>query len=168
MIMDIMYRLTLLKDRQGRGFTLLELLIVIFMASILLVISMPTFMGQVGKARDSEVKNAIGTINRSQEAYHWERRIFAQGTNDQDSLLLLNLSINSKYITSYNILGDSVLATVAPINENFAQDQTKGYSGGVFFIDGDYPMIICQSLQAADSLAVPTSSDDCGVGVRLR
>ena len=39
---------------------------------IMVAIALPCNLSQVGRARESEGKNAVGTINRSQQAYHFE------------------------------------------------------------------------------------------------
>ena len=59
------------------GFTLLELLFVMIIMGVLTAIALPNFIGQVGKAREAEVKLMLGTIGRSQQAFHYERKQFA-------------------------------------------------------------------------------------------
>jgi type IV pilus assembly protein PilA len=63
-------------DMGERGFTLVELLVVILVIAILAVIALPTFLGQADKARDatakSDVRNAVsqmGSCFRSDEEY---------------------------------------------------------------------------------------------------
>jgi prepilin-type N-terminal cleavage/methylation domain-containing protein len=153
--------------QKSKGFTLIELIVVVIMVGILAAITMPAFIGQIGKARETEIKNAVGTINRSQQAYHWEKGSFAQGVDDQSSLELLNITIDSEYIDTLNIVGTSTSATTSPQNLNFAADGTKAYSGGVFFNSGLYQMALCVSLEPIDSIMAPSSGSDCGINNKI-
>jgi type IV pilus assembly protein PilA len=151
------------KSLNHKGFTLIELIVVILILGILVSIALPNFLRQAGKARETEIKNAVGTINRSQQAYHWEKGIFASGT-DQEALRLIGVQFDTKYITSFNIEGDEFQGTVAPVNSNYGRDQTRAFSGATFFssVNLSYSMVICQSLDVAESNPVPVAANDCG------
>jgi type IV pilus assembly protein PilA len=62
----------LLKFRANDGFTLIELLVVIIIIGVLSAIALPSFLNQANKARESEAKIYIGSINRAQQAYYHE------------------------------------------------------------------------------------------------
>ena len=159
----------LINNRRSQGFTLIELLVVIIIIGVLAAISIPNLVRQAGKARETELKNAVGTINRAQQAYHWEKQSFAQGANDNATLDMLNLDFNSKYINSFNITTPTnSLATVAPSNTDFQKDQTRAYSGGVFVSGGNYSTVVCQSDAVAATTPPPTTSNNCGTGKVLR
>ena len=158
----------LVNNRRSQGFTLIELLVVIIIIGILAAIAIPNFVRQAGKARETEMKNAVGTINRAQQAYHWEKQSFAQGA-DNIALTMLNLNFDKKYINSFNIAAPTnTRATVAPSNTNFQKDQTRAYSGGVFVSGGNYSTVVCQSNAVAASTPAPTTSNNCGTGKVIR
>jgi hypothetical protein len=48
-----------------------------FIFLILLAIALPSFLNQVGKARGSEAKSILGTINRAQQAFQLENGSFS-------------------------------------------------------------------------------------------
>lgn len=53
-----------------KGFTLIELMIVVAIIGILAAIAIPNFMNYQCKARQSEAKTALGTLRTLQEAYY--------------------------------------------------------------------------------------------------
>ena len=65
------------KKNGEKGFTLIELLVVIIIIGILAAIALPSFLNQAAKARQSEAKTYVGSINRSQQAYLLEKQQFA-------------------------------------------------------------------------------------------
>jgi prepilin-type N-terminal cleavage/methylation domain-containing protein len=149
--------------QSSQGFTLLELMITMLFISLLAVLAYPNFIRQTGKARESEVKFAVGSVNRAQQAYHWEKNQFAQGATDADSLVLLNLSLASNYYGALNIVANAGDATIAPDNLDWDDFQIRPYAGGMFTSAGNYSQIMCRSLDVSENMPPPTSPTNCGV-----
>lgn len=82
---------------KNKGYTLIELLIVIIIVGILSAIALPSFLNQASKARASEAKVNISTVNRTQQTYYLEHQEFA------DDLDKLNLGINNTDNYNYKV-----------------------------------------------------------------
>lgn len=136
------------------GFTLIELLVVIIILGIFTAVALPTLVGQFGKARETESKNAIGATNRAQQAFHFENQRFGTETE-------LDFSITTNdYLNSLNITPTTNLATVAPSNTDATADNTRAFSGAVEFnsANGAYATVVCRSINPKVQLAPPNSS----------
>ena len=69
------------KKKANGGFTLIELLVVIIIIGILSAIALPSFLNQANKAKQSEAKTYLGSMNRAQQAYYMENNVFADNGN---------------------------------------------------------------------------------------
>ncbi len=155
-----------LRNKKGnKGFTLIELLVVVIIIGVLAAVALPNLLSQVGKARETEIKNAVGTVNRAQQAFHFERQGFATTTADlgvalqneyidgnDEAATALNFSVTNAPATA----ADPQFAALAPVNAEAINDGTRAYAGGIFFLDGNYNQILCQSATPSTGLAAPT------------
>ena len=154
-----------LNNKKGnKGFTLIELLVVVIIIGVLAAVALPNLLAQVGKARETEGKNAVGTLNRSQQAYHFEATRFSPsiadtGANGLDTVTNpLGVAIDSPYYT-FTVTGDdqdysdpanpptplaSVTASAGAVAA--AKDGVRNYGGATAFNDasGLYGTVLCQ------------------------
>lgn len=61
-----------MKSKLARGFTLIELMIVVAIIGVLAMVAVPKFMSMSAKAKTSEVKANLGTIANLASAYRAE------------------------------------------------------------------------------------------------
>lgn len=162
------YRLLLINNA-GSGFTLIELLVVIMIIGILSVMGFNSFLNFIPKAKQSEAKTAIASINHAQSSYVLEKAVFANSIN-QLSLGLPTTTTNYNYI----IAGGSV--SVATINANTTNTALKSYAGAVQkYTDADnksvVATVICESALVGNNIAALTSgipgTSACGTDKEL-
>jgi len=145
------------KRRQDQGFTLIELLVVIIIIGILSAIALPAFLSQANKAKQTEAKQYVASINKGQQAY------YAENTSFGTSVSILGLGLKtqtSNYIYSVSGSADGGVASAAPVTA--AASALKGYSGGVGLVSaGDAKTtqsILCQSIGSTVGNAVPPTN----------
>jgi len=114
------------KRRQDQGFTLIELLVVIIIIGILSAIALPAFLNQANKAKQSEGKQYVSSINKGQQAYYAENTKFGENIPDL-GLGLKTATTNYDYKV---VAGASTADATATPNAD-TKASLKGYAGGV-------------------------------------
>ena len=92
-----------------KGFTLVELVIVIIIVGILSVVAVPIYKGYTERAYMTEAKALLGTVNTAQKVYFAENRAYAS-TSSALGADTVDASGN-KYFTSYTISGGGATFT---------------------------------------------------------
>ncbi len=160
-----------LRNKKGnKGFTLIELLVVVIIIGVLAAVALPNLLGQVGKARETEAKNGVGTINRAQQSYHFEKQTFSANLDQTDlaGQNPLGVIITSDYFT-FDITGGSASdASVDADAVAAANDGVREYSGGINHNAGVYTTVICQADAVGDGAPGYTNGGTCTAGTSLQ
>lgn len=138
------------KKKDSEGFTLIELLVVIIIIGILSAIALPSFINQAAKAKQTEAKTTVSSINKGQQTKRIESGSFA--TNIAEVAVGLNATSTANYEYTLNATpGTGAQATIVASATD--KNSLKGYSGGVFISSttGDAPSIICQTKEIQGS-----------------
>ncbi|MEA5570529.1 type IV pilin-like G/H family protein [Calothrix sp. UHCC 0171] len=118
------------KKKNEEGFTLIELLVVIIIIGILSAIALPSFLNQANKAKQSEAKTYIGSMNRAQQAYFAENGAFVGSTAADFGQLGLGVSTGTANY-KYAIKGGGATATSVTNQAQPQKTAIKAYIGGV-------------------------------------
>jgi type IV pilus assembly protein PilA len=150
----------LAKKKGEEGFTLIELLVVIIIIGILSAIALPSFLNQANKAKQSEAKTYVGTMNRAQQAFYLEQNKFAAQA-DFGTLGLGIATQTTNYI--YSITGGGGTATIVTNQAAtvLATAPLKSYIGGVGVVTqtGTSEATTIALLCEANAARVNTGSD---------
>lgn len=154
------------KKKKDEGFTLIELLVVVIIIGVLAAVALPAMLGQVGKARETEIKTVVGSTIRGEQAFHTERNAFTANVGD------LGIDATGTYLDGVTLAAPAggALATdvtVISTNNESGADGTRAYSGAINFANGQYTQILCQSNAVANAGTVPAGAAACpgGTGV---
>ena len=131
---------------------LIKLYGLIFLLGLLTAIVLPSFLLQANKAKQSEAKHYIASMNKGQQDYYAEMAEFSNKISD------LGLEIKSETENySYNIskvnYSRYIISTATAKNE-----QLKSYSGIVYLDDNTTTSMICETEEP--SLTAPTDFED--------
>jgi len=129
------------KKKDNEGFTLIELLVVIIIIGILSAIALPSFLNQAAKAKQSEAKTYIGSVNRTLQAYRIENTSFAADVN------ALQIGIGTQ-TTNYNYTISSPASPTSTVVTAISRDTNalKSFSGGVVILtSGQTSAAACQT-----------------------
>ncbi|NES77595.1 MULTISPECIES: type IV pilin-like G/H family protein [unclassified Okeania] len=146
------------KKRKEEGFTLIELLVVIIIIGILSAIALPSFLNQANKAKQSEAKQYIASINKGQQAYYAENGDFITDVKEIGKLGLGIKTATGNY--TYDINENKSANGGANAWTLNAAKGLKYYAGLVYLTDADNALtsqtVLCES---DDDSALPVSVD---------
>ncbi|MEM7772342.1 MAG: type IV pilin-like G/H family protein [Cyanobacteria bacterium P01_A01_bin.37] len=122
----------LIKKRENEGFTLIELLVVIIIIGILSAIALPSFLNQANRARESEAKQYVGSMNRAQQAFYLDEIDFSNAMSEL-GLGLATQTTNYKYTFATATAGttDSAVTNQGQPIRGGANSPIRAYVGGV-------------------------------------
>jgi type IV pilus assembly protein PilA len=155
------------RQESEKGFTLVELLVVIIIIGILTAIALPNFLNQNAKAKQSEGKQNIAAINRIQAIFRESRNTFA---STFDNLAIGSLTGNVSVVNTTNY-SYSLIASIdsTSIVAQSKDTSLKSYSGGNFRYTNTasnsiVSAAICETLQSGTATVTgPTFSVASGV-----
>ena len=129
------------KAKENNGFTLLELLTVVIIVGVLAAIAAPNFFRQLEKVRSTEAIKYLGVLNRTQQAYYFERAAFASNMTDLGTEL--NLGSN---LYNYSISGPitNTEAHHMAIPQPQYINDTRIITSAIYRVNDGFRSVVCQ------------------------
>jgi type II secretory pathway pseudopilin PulG len=113
---------------------------------------LPSFLNQANKAKQSEAKQYLGSMNKGQQAYFAERTVFA---TDIPSLGLGIKTATNNYQYGVGASNGTPASGGVTMGATPIGASIKGYAGAVYFVpagEGDgTSSILCEELTAAQA-----------------
>lgn len=161
------------KKKDEQGFTLIELLVVIIIIGILSAIALPSFLNQAKKAKQSESKTYVGSMNRGQQAYMTENDTFTTSIDDM-GIGIATQTTNYTYAATVQGSGVGLNATNGSTLVT-ASSGLKNYGGNVYLkqIGANSELtslaFLCETnvVGAAGSTAVTAGGPSCSGSGKL-
>jgi type IV pilus assembly protein PilA len=122
-----------------------------FVFLILLAIALPSFLNQVGKARSSEAKSNLGTLNRAQQAFQLENGSFSP------ALEKLDARISSKFYSYEVVPSDPKLSTFTTATPVDPSSSLKSFIGFIFLTDPTTSKVIYGICETDQPSQIPPS-----------
>jgi type IV pilus assembly protein PilA len=156
------------KKQEGEGFTLIELLVVIIIIGILSAIALPSFLNQANKAKQSEAKTYVGSLNKGQQAYFTEKGSFGTAISDL-GVGIKSQTANYTYATATTGSGTAAIAQSTSALTGVSK-VIRNYGGTVSLIvegsssDATSIAILCETTAVGVAAVVPTVGSACATG----
>jgi type IV pilus assembly protein PilA len=152
-------------EDRTQGFTLIELLVVIVITGILGAIALPNFLNQDVKAKQTEAKQNIALINKSQNAYRAERSAFANTFSKIAIGSVVDSVVPGQGTTNnytYTITAQDNNPDTVSITASVRDTALKSYSGGsVRFSNIDSQSVIgtilCETIVPGNAATAPNT-----------
>jgi type IV pilus assembly protein PilA len=155
------------KKKSDEGITLVEVLVVILIIGILSAIAIPNLLNQDAKAKQSEGKQNIALVNKSQNSFRAENNSFATSF---DVLAIGTIAGNTTGTTTNYVYGITAATNTATVTGSPRDTALKGFSGATTYFSNTANMsiigsVMCEMITigvaATPPNALPSTAPTC-------
>ena len=153
-----------IRKKSEKGFTLLELIVVMLIATILGLIAYPQMIDKVGRAKEVEAQQTLSSLGQAQQIFFFEHGTFANNLNQ------LDIGFSGKYydFEQPNLISSTIVKQGA-IGINSNQTNTREYELGIYYHLGSFNLILCKSSNPTEIAETPNvGNSDCIQGTKVQ
>jgi prepilin-type N-terminal cleavage/methylation domain-containing protein len=133
--------------RRNRGFTLVELAVVVVIIGVLAAFAVPRFLASVERSKAAEAFNYLSSIQAAQERYHARQGTYAALVDDLDIKMT-----SLKYFT----VGTIAAGTTSSLEDSWTLTLTRaGASAGY----GEYTVIFTEQGYDGENSTIKDKAD---------
>jgi type IV pilus assembly protein PilA len=153
------------KRNKEEGFTLIELLVVIIIIGILSAIALPSFLSQANKAKQSEAKQYVSSLNKGQQAIYTEASRFSSSIDE------LGVGIKTQ-TTNYTYSCSSNASASLCVGRAINTDALHSYFGSVYLTETGSGggktsrALICETISTNQTSFIALAASDCGTSMK--
>lgn len=152
------------KKKNDEGFTLIELLVVIIIIGILSAIALPSFLNQANKAKQSEARTYVGSMNRAQQSYYAENGGFVGSAASEFGQLGLGVAtgtVNYQYKIGGGGGTNTTVTNIAQPQKNAIRAYTGGVSQSSIAATSEATTLatLCEAQKAKGVTGAPTGTE---------
>ena len=120
------------REQDEKGFTLIELMVVVLIIAILIAIAIPTFLGARKKAQDRAAQSDVRNALTAEKTHYTDAQAYTESSTDLEAI-----EPSLAYVTSASSLAPTGNVVYVDVTSSVLTVGAKSASGTCFFMKDD-------------------------------